>query len=105
MKKHALPPDQLSREALLALIAHQAEQMELRKAQVAQLTAQVEKLKGQLAKNSSNSSKPPSSDGLKKSQPKSRREKGKRKSGGQPGHPGETLKLVAVPDELVWCMH
>lgn len=93
--------ESLPRESLLAVIQHQAEQIELLKTQVAQLSAQVEKLNRQLAKNSSNSSKPPSSDGLKKPQPKSRREKGKRKSGGQTGHSGETLKMVDVPDEVV----
>jgi transposase/uncharacterized coiled-coil protein SlyX len=93
--------ENLSRESLLALIEHQARQIELFKAQVAQLTAQVEKLQGQLAKNSTNSSKPPSSDGLKNPAPKSRREKGQRKSGGQAGHDGNTLEMVAVPDEVV----
>lgn len=91
----------MSRENLLAFIAYQAEQIELLKAQNAVLEARVEKLEGQLAKNSTNSSKPPSSDGLKKAKPKSRREKGKRKSGGQPGHEGKTLKMVDKPDEVI----
>ncbi|MBE0589972.1 MAG: IS66 family transposase [Hydrogenophaga sp.] len=93
--------ERISRENLLALIEYQAEQIEVLKAQNAQLKAQVEKLEGRLAKNSSNSSKPPSSDGLKKPAPKSRREKGKRKPGGQAGHNGETLAMVARPDEVV----
>lgn len=93
--------DQMSRENLLAFIHHQAKQIELLKAQVARLESQVEKLAARLAKNSTNSSKPPSSDGLKKPAPKSRREKGKRKSGGQLGHKGETLEMVASPDEVV----
>lgn len=58
-------------------------------------------LKAQLAKNSRNSGKPPSSDGLKKPAPKSQREKGKRKRGGQVGHKGETLEAVALPDAVV----
>lgn len=91
----------MSRENLLAFIGYQAEQLELLKAQNAKLRARVEKLEAQLAKNSTNSHKPPSSDGLKKPVPKSRREKGKRKSGGQPGHKGETLEMVATPDEVV----
>lgn len=93
--------DNMSRENLLAYIQYQAKQIELLQAQVEQLKKQVEKLEGQLAKNSTNSSKPPSSDGLKKPAPKSRRQKGQRKSGGQPGHKGETLKMVATPDEVV----
>lgn len=91
----------MSREQLLAFIQHQAQQIELLKAQNAALEARVEKLEHRLNQNSTNSSKPPSSDGLKKPKPKSRRETGKRHSGGQPGHEGDTLKLVAAPDEVV----
>lgn len=101
MPKKFNPFETMSRENLVAFIEHQAKQIELLKAQNAALQARVEKLEAQLAKNSSNSSKPPSSDGLKKPAPKSRREKGKRQSGGQPGHKGETLKMVATPDAVV----
>lgn len=64
-------------------------------------TAQIAELRARLEKNSKNSSKPPSGDGLAKPEPRSRREKTGRPAGGQPGHPGSTLALVADPDRLL----
>lgn len=62
----------------------------------------IQKLEDQLAKNSQNSGKPPSSDGYDQPapRPKSLRKRSRRKSGGQRGHPGETLKAVEKPNVI-----
>jgi transposase len=77
----------------------QAENAALRE-QVQALLAELQELKGRLAKDSHNSSKPPSSDGLKR-KTRSLRQKSGKKPGGQPGHRGSTLPLVATPDAVV----
>ena len=89
-----MPADQRpSYEELAALVVRQAEQIE-------QLMGEVAELKRQLGLNSRNSSKPPSSDSpFVKPAPRSLRRKSGRKPGGQPGHPGSTLALVANPDK------
>ena len=83
-------------------IAQQNTCIEQLNVQVAQLTARVHDLENQLAKNSSNSGKPPSSDGLKKP-PKTQSQRGKsgKKPGAQNGHPGKTLQQVSNPDVFV----
>jgi seryl-tRNA synthetase len=75
-------------------------------AKIAELEAIVEakdkeilRLKSQLGKNSGNSSKPPSSNGL-KPVPNSR-EPSVRRQGGQKGHRGYGIKLPKDLDELV----
>jgi len=64
------------------------------------LAERIEELEDQIAKNSNNSGKPPSSDGYEKPAPKSRRKRSGKKSGGQEGHPGHTLEMVAKPDKI-----
>jgi transposase len=92
----ALPHAELAR--LLAgayrVIAEQS-------ALVARLQARVEQLERQAGKDSSNSSRPPSSDSPYKKKPRDRslRERGRRRPGKQPGEPGTTLRLVDDPGE------
>lgn len=78
---------------LKALILAQQEEITALKAVIADLTAR-------LSQNSANSHKPPSSDGLAKKpliKPALPKQVGK-KPGGQPGHPGKTLRFVEQPD-------
>src|SRR4030067_9851 len=62
------------------------------------LVARIENLEDRLA--SSNTGKLRSSDGYEKPAPKSRRKRSGKKSGGQVGHPGHTLKAVEKPDKV-----
>jgi transposase len=71
---------------------------------IAGLSARVERLEKRLARDSSSSSRPPSSDDPYKKKPRDRslREKGRRAPGKQPGEPGTTMKLVDNPDHRFW---
>ena len=75
---------------------------------VEQLTQTIEALNQKIAelteklnKNSRNSSKPPSSDGLKKPAPKSLRKPSGRKAGGQKGHKGTNFCVTSKPDRVI----
>jgi transposase len=87
------------RAANATLVAVNAEQTRL----IATLQARVAELERRLGKDSSNSSKPPSSDGLRKPSRVERRgaERATRRPGKQPGAPGAHLAQVAQPDQVV----
>ena len=102
----ALPDDTLFRDdaataADAVIKALQAENAVLRSENAA-LIGRLAELERRLGLNSSNSGKPPSSDGLKKRlRVSSLREPSGKKSGGQKGHPGETLRRTETPDATI----
>ena len=80
--------DQLSKDELIALLLAQE--------------ARIAELERRLGLNSSNSGKPPSSDGLKKPpRTSSLRQPSGKKPGGQQGHPGDTLRRSETPDAVI----
>ena len=89
-----------SYDELAALVVQQAQVIAELQEWVAALEAENAELKRRLGMDSTNSSKPPSSDSpFTKPAPTSLRRKSGRKPGGQPGHPGSTLALVDNPNE------
>jgi transposase len=77
-------------------------QMEARhQAVVARLEARIAELEKRLGKNSSNSSKPPSSDGLQRRSTSLRNDNSERKVGGQLGHVGRHLVCSENPDKVI----
>jgi transposase len=70
---------------------------------ISQLERENAELRSRLNQNSSNSSRPPSSDGYKKIIKNTIKE-GTKSQGGQTGHKGKTLQQVECPDEIVKCI-
>lgn len=91
-----LSNDILVLKALAAQLLARVESLELENAA---LRSEVSALRSRLNLNSKNSHKPPSSDGLQKRPGLPRPEV--KKSGGQVGHKGKTLKMVELPDRVL----
>ncbi|MDF2668839.1 MAG: hypothetical protein K0R67_1145 [Paenibacillus sp.] len=84
-----------------ALLAHNREltkTVESQAKQIEKLEKRVQELERQLGQNSHNSSKPPSSDGLRK--PTNSRNPGGKK-GAPKGHEGKTLRFTQEVDEII----
>ena len=94
------PAAQIYIRYLEETIRGQQETIRMQELRIHQLEERVRELESRLNKNSSNSSKPPSSDGLKR-KPKSQRDQSGKKPGGQPGHVGKSRLQVENPDKVV----
>src|SRR5580700_6521163 len=91
--------DPASLEAIIAVLR---EQNTAQQALIAKLQERIAELERRLGLNSGNSGKPPSSDGLKKPvRVSSLRERSGKKTGGQNGHRGETLRRSETPDATI----
>ena len=84
-----------------SLIGRLFDELDVLRDVVQDLRSEVKDLRGQLSQNSQNSSKPPSTDGYQKPQPKSLRKPSGKSTGGQKGHRGTQLKKVERPDHLM----
>lgn len=86
----------------LNLLREQVKQIPVLLETIKGLQNQVKELQDRLAKDSHNSSLPPSSDRfVRQKKTKSLRKKSGKKVGGQPGHAGQTLELSATPDQVI----
>jgi len=92
-------------EARDAQLAAASAALEAAEARMAALSERVAEMERRLGKDSSTSSKPPSSDSPYKKKPRDRSLRGRsgRKPGKQPGAESSTLRQVADPDEIIVC--
>jgi transposase len=88
--------------AVMAMFHAVATQVAALAQQLAKQGAVLQELQAGLAKSSSNSGKPPSSDGYGKAKRTiSLRKSGDKSTGGQPGHAGQTLMAAEQPERIV----
>ncbi len=84
--------------------AHRRE-LQARDAVIARQAGRIAELERQVRRDSSNSSKPPSSDSpFTRGRDRSLRERTGRRPGKQPGAPGKTFRLSDHPDEIIECV-
>jgi transposase len=88
-------------EELYRLFKTYEKRIESQNGKLEVISKRVSTLEFQSKKNSTNSHKPPSTDGLRKPKTKSLREKTGRKTGGQLGHKGHALHHVSHPDSVI----
>jgi transposase len=93
-------PDNI--EELKQLIYRLLEEIETLKQENALLKQENSELKARLNQNSSNSSKPPSTDFFNRKPAFTKPLKGKK--GGQFGHKGDTLNQISDPDKIIKCL-
>src|SRR5216683_1748058 len=87
------------KQAIMA-IGSQHERVKVLEGLIDALQERIKTLERQQAKDSHNSSLPPSSDRFVRA-PKSLRTKSGKKPGGQPGHRGHHLRQAQAPDEVL----
>lgn len=93
----------MSEEEQVKRRERQEVELESLRKQVVEASALIEHVQGQLAKESQNSSHPPSSNGFKEPVHKTQSLRGKseRTRGGQPGHHGHPMQQVEHPEPIV----
>ncbi|MDP2159414.1 MAG: IS66 family transposase [Flavobacterium sp.] len=90
------------RQKVVVLEKHKLEQDKIIQIQGIRIAELEEELrKARLSKNSNNSSKPPSTDIVNHKKRQSLREPSEKRTGGQPGHKGTTLKMTDNPDIII----
>jgi len=93
--------EKLDRDQLITLLLAAFKQNYLLEQKIIEHTRKITELESRLNQNSSNSSKPPSSDGYSKPVPKSQRKKSGKKPGGQHNHQGHGKSMADKVTETV----